>query len=346
MTKKPEELLDSLVRNAIDFLRQSVKDLLDTPSNPKYSVINFYSSVELFLKARLMAENWILIYSEIGDADEVKFATGNLSSANFIEIIKRLKIFANVEISKSAFNSFDKLRKHRNKLIHFFHPEYAQPNKTTIEYVVAEQYKGWHHLYRLLTKDWKDVFSLYIEDIKELNSSLSQLRPFLQSKYESVLPEIEKEITRGTTYLTCESCNFLSKKVIRRKKDLSETFCMVCESQDKYLIVQCPQCQQDIFVYELGEGFCENCETEVDLEYLFSVFVREEETRAYCSDCEYTAQPTVIQIKEDKWLCLYCLSFHQEIGRCEWCSELVTGDIYNTCFKGCVLCEGRDSVDD
>ena len=42
--------LQLLVENAIDFLNQAADELAN---NPKYSVIHFYTAVELLLKARL-----------------------------------------------------------------------------------------------------------------------------------------------------------------------------------------------------------------------------------------------------------------------------------------------------
>tara|TARA_B100000965_G_scaffold361709_1_gene343253 strand:+ start:503 stop:721 length:219 start_codon:yes stop_codon:yes gene_type:complete len=53
-----EELFDSLVKNAIDFLDSSLDDL---EKRPKNSIVDFYTSIELFLKARLMDEHWTLI---------------------------------------------------------------------------------------------------------------------------------------------------------------------------------------------------------------------------------------------------------------------------------------------
>ncbi|MBN1293095.1 MAG: hypothetical protein JXB48_14745, partial [Candidatus Latescibacteria bacterium] len=50
--------LNKLIENAFDFFERSLDEFED---NPKYSVIHFYAAVELFLKARLMAEHWSLV---------------------------------------------------------------------------------------------------------------------------------------------------------------------------------------------------------------------------------------------------------------------------------------------
>ncbi|MBI2198305.1 MAG: hypothetical protein HYU42_06840 [Candidatus Rokubacteria bacterium] len=56
----PSDLFDLVVKNALDFLKQSLRELR---KRPKYSVIDFCSALELLLKARLMLEHWALIIS-------------------------------------------------------------------------------------------------------------------------------------------------------------------------------------------------------------------------------------------------------------------------------------------
>jgi hypothetical protein len=56
-----DTIFDSIVKNAIDFMKHSVKEI---EKEPKYAVIHFCSSVELFFKARLMCEHWSLIFAK------------------------------------------------------------------------------------------------------------------------------------------------------------------------------------------------------------------------------------------------------------------------------------------
>ena len=69
---EPNEMFDSLVRNAIDFLKKSVDEL---EKSPKYSVIHFYTAIELFLKARLLAELWTLIITDVNKVKRKKAET-------------------------------------------------------------------------------------------------------------------------------------------------------------------------------------------------------------------------------------------------------------------------------
>jgi len=48
------KMFDSLVCNALDFLQRSAVGLQESP---KYSVIDFCTAIELFLKARLLVEH-------------------------------------------------------------------------------------------------------------------------------------------------------------------------------------------------------------------------------------------------------------------------------------------------
>lgn len=343
MTITSQQLFDELVANAIDFLSQSISDL---KVNPKYSVINFCVSVELFLKARLMAEHWTLIFDDPKNANKTKFSDGDFKSININDAIGRLRNIAHVKISDTAETNFEKLRQHRNKLIHFFHPEYSnQINKKIQEDIAAEQLNGWLDLHRLLVSDWKVVFDKYLGDIDKLNGLMYKHRAFLQTKFNRVFPDIKKGMKRDVIFLVCKSCGFEASRIAGDENPIITTTCMVCENQDKYLKTPCSNCKENIFVYDLGKGTCENCQTEIGLDYVVKVFQNKEfsgESRAYCSECEHIEQPTAIQLDYDKWLCLFCLSMEDQAGRCDWCSELVTGDTTVSYFSGCVKCDGRD----
>jgi hypothetical protein len=165
---QPEDFFDSVVDNAIDFLRQALDEL---ETKPKYSVIHFCASIELFLKARLMLEHWSLISEEPQKANVTKFQTGNFRSVGIDETIIRIQNIANIRIPREAQLSFSELREHRNKMVHFFHPDYVDdPTQQTIEGIVSEQTKAWFHLHRLLTRDWKEEFEDYQDEVEELHA--------------------------------------------------------------------------------------------------------------------------------------------------------------------------------
>ncbi len=186
------DLFDSAVKNAIDFLKKSVSEL---QKSPKYSVINFCSALEIFLKARLMLEHWALIVTKPDTASLVKFRRGDFHSVALDEAIRRLRDIADEPISKEEEKCFQTVREHRNKLVHFFHAKYTSPPEaTTIQEIVSEQCKAWFYLYRLLTTRWREHFAGYAKQIKQLNKKMHRNRMFLGAKYDAITPESKKTL--------------------------------------------------------------------------------------------------------------------------------------------------------
>ncbi|RHW55448.1 hypothetical protein AUM81_22795, partial [Cronobacter sakazakii] len=90
-----EQLFDSLVINAIDFLESSIDDLNIRPKN---SIVDFYIAIELFLKARLMLEHWTLILDDPGKAIKQKFIVGDFNSVYFSDAVQRLKTVIGIKL--------------------------------------------------------------------------------------------------------------------------------------------------------------------------------------------------------------------------------------------------------
>jgi hypothetical protein len=348
ISKFTEGMFDLLVKNAIDFLERATAEIED---RPKYSIINFFSAVELFFKARLMREHWSLIIAKPEDASITKFRDGDFQSVTLEQATKRLKNISSENITDEEMNSFNDLRKHRNKLVHFFHSQYAEePDEETLQNTVAELSKAWLFLYRLLTGKWNIHFQEYEESFDELVSEMNRLKQFLKAKYEVLLPEIEKEINRGRRYYVCSSCGFRAARVDDSQSPLTQLKCKVCGWHTSRLIVSCPNCSQEVEVKD-GWGTCENCETDIDLDYLIDNLGAQDENldpkealdaggvHAYCSECEYPEKPTVVPFN-DQWLCLHCQYIHSQAIECAWCNTFVAGSYENTYLTGCMWCEG------
>lgn len=343
---KSQEMFDSLVRNAIDFLKESVVELEE---KPKYSIINFCTAVELFLKAILMLEHWSLIYEDPKRANFDQFLQGNFKSIGMIDSIKRLKEVVGFDITEDEKKCFDKIREHRNQLIHFFNRAYIdKPDAKIVETVTVEECKGWFYLYQLLTKKWKDEFSEYLSEIDKLNQLMLEKRKYLQAKFDALSPDIEKYKMQGIKFSTCQACKYESGKEKVIAKPLISNNCLVCEMQSRKIRISCPDCENNIDIYELGEGKCDNCEESVDMEYLVENYAKPvylgsgmfEESRAYCSYCEYSEKQSVVCL-ENTWVCLSCLEIHQEIGSCDYCYELIAGDLEDSFLSGCFMCDGQ-----
>jgi hypothetical protein len=341
-------LFQSLVRNAIDFFEQAIGDV---ERNPKYSVIHFFAGLEILLKSRLLLEHWTLVYDEPQNANPDKFIKGDFKSVAFDESIRRLRTITKTPISIDSERSFHRLRDHRNKLVHFFHPEYGPgADQKVVTEIVADVCAVWLHTYRLLTRTWRDAYTSFQEQFTALNKKMLRLRTFLQVKYDAIKPDLQKGIERGANILECPICGFQSAPIVNSFGSIIETKCLVCDDVTKRLNVSCPKCGAEISVYDMGQGTCKKCETSIDINYLISIFgvnqspqeAMYEPAHAYCPNCEWVEQPTVVPF-QDQFFCLNCLTTYDHIGRCEWCGELNAGDMSDSLLDGCVMCEGRYS---
>ena len=349
MTKKTrptsEELFDRVVKNALDFLEQSVAGL---SKRPKYSLIDFCSAAELLLKARLMREHWALIIAKPENANLTQLSEGDFRSLAMDEAITRLRSVADEPISREEERCLQGLRQHRNKLVHFFHEQYASspPVKKAIEEVVVEQCKAWFYLHRLLTGRWASHFKPYAKAIKAINKKMQLNRHFLKAKYEAILPELKKEITAGAQYDRCYSCGFEASRVEEHSEPLYQAICKVCGTDRRFLQIACPKCGDSITVHDMGEAECPNEDFEVTLDWLLDKYGPHEDPKAeskvaYCSYCE-RADPTAIPFGGDfGYLCLSCLGMHDSADDCEWCGALNASLKDDSYLDGCIVCGGK-----
>ena len=102
---KTEDIFDSLTKNAIDFMTTSLNELKE---RPKYSIINFYSSIELFFKARLLKEHWAIIVKNPEKANFSSFLSGDFQSVGIDDAVARLKNIAKQSITREEFHCFKK----------------------------------------------------------------------------------------------------------------------------------------------------------------------------------------------------------------------------------------------
>ena len=160
--------------------------------------------LEIFLKARLVKEHWALVVTKPETATIEQFRTGELPSVLMKEAIRRLKNVSGERIGKDEEISFDQVRKHRNRLVHFFHPAYVRsPIEKLVQEVVIEQCKAWFYLHRLLTLNWEPHFRKYRKKIQTLDALMHKKRAFLKAKFSALKPHIDVEIANGVEFKSC-----------------------------------------------------------------------------------------------------------------------------------------------
>jgi hypothetical protein len=339
-----QKMFDSLVANAIDFMQRSAAEL---EKQPKYSVIDFFGGVELFLKARLLRDHWSLVVAQPDKANLSKFLNGDFVSVGFKDAVYRLRHIVNEPVSPEEEASFNALREHRNKLVHFFHDKYTgTPEASTIAGVVSEQCKAWFYLHRLLTDRWANGFAKHKASIAGLDVIYRKNRRYLGARWDALEPEIKQHTKNGGQFLSCGFCGYAAASVESNNRGVYETICRVCDAASSSIRVKCERCDDLIEANDVGEGKCDNCGFELDWDFLAKTLSLGEVDSpiAFCT-CGYALKQTVIPF-DNNYLCLSCHETGDRLDDCEWCSETHLGDMEASYITGCTQCEGHWDRDD
>lgn len=351
---KPDDLFESLVGNALDFLSRSIEDLRQSP---KYSVIHFYAAVELFLKARLLKEHWSLVVTSRQDADWEKFIAGDFVSVSLKEAANRLEKVVRSGISKSTLEAFQSVGNHRNKLVHFFHVAHSASENGGLRTEVAkEQLNAWYLLNQLLTGPWKDVFDDWMTQISEIDTKLRDHRKYLQVIFDHLRPRIQAREREGFSFDFCPSCRFKAQERNPEARDIDVAVCLVCGLEQKRLTIECPDCGKPAEFVNEGFSECGSCGKTLEPEHVADALkdhgaaytAAKDGERSWhegnCTDCE--VPHTVVLTASGRYVCASCFGESESMQPCEWCDELNTGDMEHSYLLGCSVCEGRSGWSD
>jgi len=338
---------ERVVDNAFDFLEKSLKQI---KTEPKFSVINYYSAIELFFKARLLLEHWSLILTNPAIADKNKFLAGDFHSVSLEECHKRLaNICQEKNIDSKKLGIFVKIKFHRNQLVHFYHKAHSSLDKKVIDSIMIEQFQGWFILLDLLTNHWEPYFLSYIERIEGIHKLLHVHKEFLVEKYKKLKPRIDAEISSRRTYKDCLICSFHSS----RRGDTSDFMvsykCLVCEAKETLLVLSCPECKTMVEIISDEDGIkCPKCSEWIDkdtliTEYGLCVGYRPKEmSMALDIKCPSCFEDRIVETSKGEYLCLKCNEVYDSYGCCEWCGTVNLGGVSEESFwEGCEFCEGQ-----
>ena len=308
---------DRLVDNAIDFLQHSVKEV---KTDPKYSLIHFYSAVELFLKSRLLKEHWTLVVARQKDLDRENFEKGDFVSVSLADAQTRLQRVLGSGLEQEVYKAFDEVRTHRNKLVHFFHNEQGSDE---FEKIVKQELRAWYYLNNLLTRKWKTLFTNWNSAIATLGEELRTIRQYLSVIYDETKPKIEEFRRAGYLILDCPSCGYEAEKHEDKQDSPYETECLVCGFTELCMRSECPECGETILFRSEGNGSCSSCGEDYEPESVAEALHSggfSETVEAVCN-CECGSWHTVFLSREGKYICTQCFSIYDEVEQCEWCYE-------------------------
>lgn len=343
-----EEMFSRLVENAFDFLFKAISEI---EAQPKYSVIHFYSAVELFIKARLMREHWSLVISQRQEADWDKFITGDFQSVTLTEAANKLKKVVRSGLSKAELDAFKEVANDRNKMVHFFHEAHSEEEIGKFKRnIIKKQLKAWFFLHQLLIAKWENEFSSWNEKIAKLDEELRKLHEFLQVIFDNLTQQIMENKTKGIQYDECPSCGFEAQELYEVKNTIYEAKCLVCSLTEKGLNITCPDCSETVILKEEGFGQCKSCGNHLEPEDVAGTLIDSGAAHiavkdgddswgvGNCGECD--GYHSVVLTENHEWVCASCFEVFESLTTCSWCNEFNTGNMENSYVAGCNHCEG------
>ena len=349
--KRPKQTRDDfnlVVENAFDFFNKS---LAEFDKEPKYSVIHFHAAVELIMKARLLWEHWALIVTRPETANLKNFRTGDFQSVGIKDAKLRLESIVQDGLTQSEYECFLRLSDHRNRVVHFYHPG-SIGNRTASEKIVAEQCLAWYHLSRIFER-WSNQFQSYEKKIRKIDKAMHKHRKYLTAKFGVLEKEIKDLRNHGITFSACPSCGFKSFREDAADVPILNYECLVCRACETSMVVACPQCGEENKL--VGEPWheCKKCNhkfDENDVQKFLTkgfVFDKHDPDRSIVAHCEMCDGYEMVVRVNGTWICAQCFTKYdsKEVGRCDWCGSLSTGNLEDSYFMGCAACDGKSGCD-
>lgn len=346
-----QQVLQRVVENALDFLTRAIGDLNESP---KHSVIGFYTGVELFLKARLLAEHWTLVVAKTQDPEVGAFLRGDFSSVTLKEAATRLEKVVGSGLSGPELQTFAKVGHHRNKMIHFFHEEGEESEREQVRIsILMQQMTAWHQLNILLTRRWGDVFAPWQREISSIQRKLRGHRQYLKVAYNHARPALAEAKADGRILETCPACKYKAEIHLKVKDIPYVTSCPVCELTQHALRIDCPDCETEILFRQDGHAECPGCDRSFEPTDLAEVLDDggarhlaaldgDFSELGNCDECD--GYHLIATTETGQHVCAGCLTEFDTLQFCEFCGEANSGDMTDSYWSGCNHCDGRSGA--
>ena len=248
-----EEVLTGLLSNGIRHLERGLRGF--ESGELEFAVTDAFFGIEIMMKALVFDGQWELIFDEPGDADMDKLRTGNVRTIGFDAAEKRLKNLIKKPLPKTCHH-FKVLQKHRNKLIHFFHPELLR--KSGKVQVARELANAWSALRELRNlPDFEPVFFSHAAEFHTLDARLLVIDGYLDQEAARIRSAVD--------------CPYAFKECPACKRETFDGVCAICDynepspkdlTEGDELVdpIDCPECGGGETVVVFGTGSrCTSC---------------------------------------------------------------------------------------
>ena len=246
--------LEHMLANGLRHLKRGLEAFAEDDLD--FALTDFYCGLEIILKALVLHEDWRQVFVEPNDANQAKLDNGSAKTIGADHAIDRLGKVINKPISKEVKKAIDRIRIHRNKLMHFYHLDLQSDSGKKV--IATDLARGWHAL-RLLRADtrFQTVFSKRSWQHDEIDAALLVLKNYLKQAEQDI-----QSANSGATLFDCEACEMQTVKSGR---------CLLCgyehishrdiaQGAESIPKLDCTSCGHEGVVVQTGKASrCTNC---------------------------------------------------------------------------------------
>lgn len=177
-----KQILDGLITNGLRHLDRGLRGF--ESGDYDFAVIDAFFGIEIVLKALVFDGQWDLIFSEPGHANLQKLKAGTCKTIGYDQAVARLTTLLGRTLPPSIVH-LEKLQKHRNKLVHFFHPGLANAGEKA--QVAADLANAWAALRDLREhQSLSSVFTDHGAEFTALEGRLLVLDAYLNQRATAI----------------------------------------------------------------------------------------------------------------------------------------------------------------
>lgn len=339
---------EALIANGLDFLNKAREEL--EAGQAKFSVVSFWTAVEILMKVPLVQEHWTLACSG-KKMDRKKYIAGDFQSVTYDEACSRLGDVLEKPLPQETALLFNKVKNHRNRVVHFFHNELSEGFQ---QQVMTEQADAWFALNRLMYDEWSSLFGWSLRS-KLTNDEARLLRSsefYAGAKFrdKSVQLGLASELQDGAPISKCHICSYDSmvKRMLISDISLYDEQCLVCNEQNVFVDLACPRCSKVVKMETGDSDFrCDQCDYESSRYHAFSFahsLRLDEKSAAGCANCSRPDSVCFYPSIYTSFLCTACFNTHELVYQCAHCSHLCADESGPGSNEGCMFCRPENRI--
>ncbi|HAT2150953.1 TPA: hypothetical protein I8050_001011 [Legionella pneumophila] len=326
-----------LMDNAFEFAKRAAQDIIS--KDFKFAIINFCSSIEQIIKAKLIQNDWKCIVSNESSTSIDDFKNGDFKS---IDISTALSKLDKPDNPKGYSKTIKRLFIERNKVIHFYNPKLHDEDEE--ELIANLIYQAWFKTHKFLSANRDKLY--FQPDFFLIHRELTVVKSYLEEVYSKTLVEVREEEKKGKKILSCCTCGLEAMTADATDDLIKIGHCLICEHHIPFIEVRCT-CGMLNYLFELTEYYCVNMECNekinclmVDIKGALSPISNEFEYGEEYADCNLCDSCDSVGMIGDYYICSNCFEMSAEINQCECCGKLSTNLSSESCIDGCPSCGG------